>query len=76
MTPSAPTVAPTEVAGVITATGTVRLRTNAGFEFETIAEVEPGVSVMVIGRDETGQWVNVRLDDGQEGWVILAVVSF
>jgi uncharacterized protein YgiM (DUF1202 family) len=73
---SAPPVAPTDVAGVITATGTVRLRTGAGSDFETVAEIESGVSVIVLDIDFTGQWLYIRLDNGQEGWVRSAEVNF
>lgn len=65
-----------EIGGLITGNGASRLRAGAGFEFEVIAEIAPGTRVVLLGRDGAGQWLNVRLASGQEGWVIASGVEF
>lgn len=45
------------------------MREGPGRTFTPVDTLEPGTIVEVIGRDATGEWIQVRLDDGLEGWV-------
>jgi cytoskeletal protein RodZ len=45
------------------------LRAGPGTDFDIVRLVEAGIRVLVIGRDQLGVWVAIRLIDGTEGWV-------
>jgi len=67
-----PTVTPTAGTGiraVVNSAQGVNMREGPGRTFTPVDTLEPGTIVEVIGRDATGEWIQVRLDDGQEGWV-------
>ncbi|MBZ0281733.1 MAG: SH3 domain-containing protein [Anaerolineae bacterium] len=69
---STPTVTPTAGTGVravVNSSQGVNVREGAGRTFPPIDTLEPGTIVEVIGRDATGEWIEIRLDDGREGWI-------
>jgi uncharacterized protein YgiM (DUF1202 family) len=43
------------------------IRSGAGDDFSLVATVKQGDRLRVIGED--GDWFNVRLENGQEGWI-------
>ncbi len=51
----------------------VSLREGPGTNFRMTAQVQKGTALEVI--EEKGQWLKVRLEDGQEGWVGKATIS-
>ena len=61
-TPSVPTRAR------ITGDG-LQVRIGPGTTYEVTTSLAEGDEVDVLGRDEMGDWVKVRLDNGEEGWV-------
>jgi uncharacterized protein YgiM (DUF1202 family) len=67
------TVSPTD--GITTQIGTIRsddnvnLREGPGTSFATISTILPGDLVEVLGSSEDGEWTNIRLTNGVEGWV-------
>jgi len=71
-----PLAAPSEVpeaealpsAIVISANG-ANLRSGPGTDFRVVAGMARNTLVTVLAYNDTGDWVNVRLDDGTEGWV-------
>ena len=76
LTPSiTPTPSPTPVPmGSISGNQTVRLRAGAGTGFSQVGVVSPGESFIILGELADG-WINIRLEDGTEGWVIATVVT-
>jgi uncharacterized protein YgiM (DUF1202 family) len=52
---------------------TVSLREGPGMNFKTLVEVKKGTGLSVL--EDKGQWLRVRLEDGQEGWVGKATTS-
>jgi hypothetical protein len=53
---------------IVTVTGTsANIRSGAGNEFSTVGAVKQGDKLTLIG--EHGEWFNVRLENGQEGWI-------
>jgi hypothetical protein len=53
---------------VVTVTWTsANIRTGAGDEFPVLMTVNKGDKLTIIG--ERGEWFNVRLEDGKEGWI-------
>ena len=49
------------------------IRSDPGFEFPVVKEVKQGEKLTIIG--EHGEWFNVRLEDGKEGWINRRVVK-
>ncbi|MEO1667239.1 MAG: TIR domain-containing protein [Chloroflexota bacterium] len=64
--PPTPTSEPT--ARVISDTP-INVRDGAGTNFGIVGTLESGAVVTVIGESDDGTWVNIRFDDGVEGWV-------
>jgi hypothetical protein len=61
-------------AKIVTVTWTsANIRSGAGDNYSLVATVKQGDKLIVIG--ESGEWFNVRLENGQEGWVKNAVVE-
>jgi hypothetical protein len=55
--------------GIVTSLQTVNVRSGPGANFGAFEALTPGTEVQVIGQDQTGRWLNVRLEDGREGWI-------
>lgn len=56
-------------------TGRANLRNGPGNGFNIIRKIEFGERVEVIGRTFGGDWLLVRTNDGQEGWVATNVMQ-
>ncbi len=72
--PAAPSQSPppeqatTSKTDVVTVTWTfANVRSGAGDDFSLVATVKQGDRLTVIG--EHGDWLNVRLENGQKGWI-------
>lgn len=71
LTPVTPSSGPTSI---VTVTWTsANIRSGAGNEFPLVTTVKQGDRLTVIG--EHGEWFNVRLEDGKEGWIKSRVVK-
>jgi CRP-like cAMP-binding protein/uncharacterized protein YgiM (DUF1202 family) len=53
----------------------LQVRVGPGTTYEVIASLAEGDEVSVLGRDETGDWIKVGLDSGEEGWVAVEFVD-
>jgi hypothetical protein len=61
-------VTPSPVKNIVVVTGTsANIRSGAGNEFPTITIVKQGDKIILLG--EYGEWFNVRLENGEEGWI-------
>jgi hypothetical protein len=61
-------VSPPQGPSIVTVTGTfANIRSGAGSEFSTVGTVKQGDKLILLG--EYGEWFNVRLESGQEGWI-------
>ena len=70
-TPVTPSSGP---ANIVTVTWTsANIRSGAGNEFPLVTTVKQGDRLTVIG--EHGEWFNIRLEDGKEGWINSRVVK-
>lgn len=65
---STPSATPT-VFGLIRASGRINVRNGPGTQFAAIGSLAPDSGVLVIGENDDGDWYQVRLEDGDEGWV-------
>jgi hypothetical protein len=71
LTPSN-TPTPTEIPpiiGIVNSLQSVNVRTGPGITYSGFAALPPGTGVEVIGQSSSGDWLNVVLDDGDEGWI-------
>ncbi len=66
-TPTATSTPP--ITGIIASLETVNVREGPGVTFGAIAALPPGTGVQVLGQNLDGRWLNIRMEDGQEGWV-------
>ncbi|HYO89332.1 MAG TPA: SH3 domain-containing protein [Candidatus Limnocylindrales bacterium] len=70
-----PTVTPTpQVLGSVYSQNDVNMREGPGVTFPAASALRPGTGFIVVATDESGGWFNVRLDDGQEGWISATLV--
>jgi hypothetical protein len=69
-----PTPAPIGTA-VVNASQTINVRPEANTNGAPIAQLQPGDEVIVLGFNDDESWVNVRLDDGRDGWVSAQLVN-
>jgi hypothetical protein len=60
-------------ATVISADG-ANVRSGPGTDFARIAGAARNSTIAVLGFSEDGDWVNVRLEDGTEGWVSAGLI--
>ena len=63
-----PTATPT-VFGMVRAQQRINVRGGPGTQFGAIGSLAPDSGVQVIGQNDDGDWYQVRLEDGDEGWV-------
>jgi uncharacterized protein YgiM (DUF1202 family) len=64
-----------EVLGAINSSATANVRSGPGLDFDVVAMVETGEQVVVLGTDDSEAWVNIRLNDGTEGWIAALLVT-
>lgn len=65
----APTATPT-VVGIIQSLQRVNIRNGPSVDYEAFKALAPGTGVQIIGQNADGSWYNIRLEDGNEGWVV------
>jgi hypothetical protein len=70
-TPVTPSSGPANIVTIIWTSANIR--SGAGKEFPVVTIVKKGDKLIVIG--ESGEWLNVRLENGQEGWISSRVVK-
>jgi hypothetical protein len=59
---------PTQAPDIVIVTGTfANIRSGAGDEFPIVTTVRRGDKLILLG--ESGEWLNVRLENGQRGWI-------
>ena len=73
----APTPAPTVTVPIPSRTtgGGLRMRSGPGTNYEVVVLLAEDQEVDVLGRDETGEWLKISLDSGEEGWVAAEFVD-
>jgi hypothetical protein len=67
-------VSPPSATTIVTVTWTfANIRSGAGNNYSVVTTVKQGDKLTTIG--ESGEWFNVRLEDGKEGWISNKVVK-
>jgi hypothetical protein len=73
--PGAGTAAPSlNIQALVIAGESINVREGPGRTFAAVGALRPGATVEVIGRSGDGQWYQVTLEDGAEGWVFADLV--
>ncbi len=62
------------IMGSVASMNSINLRTGPGVEFSAITALRPGTRLEVLGTNLEGDWFNVRMEDGTEGWVSSTLV--
>jgi len=62
------------ITGSVYSVNDVNLREGPGVTFPLIIALRPGTSVEVVATDTSGAWYNVRMEDGDEGWISATLV--
>lgn len=71
------TPTPTEIPpimGIVASMNTVNVREGPGVGFSAFDAVRPGTSVEVLGQNADGDWLNIKLEDGREGWISTTLI--
>lgn len=68
-----PTVTP-PVLGSVNTVQSINVRSGPGVNFEAIAVLRPATRVEVLGLNTSGAWLNIRMEDGTEGWVSTTLI--
>jgi uncharacterized protein YraI len=55
--------------GYVTTQGAVNMRTAPNTDAAVLGQVPPGQVLSVLGRNPNGDWLHVRLDSGETGWM-------
>lgn len=57
------------------ATGALNVRSGPGIGYASTAVIPYGTNVQLLGRNNNGSWVKVRLNSGHEGWVNATLIT-
>jgi hypothetical protein len=68
-----PTATP-PITGIVASLETVNVREGPGVTFSAIRALVPGTGVEILGQNEDGRWLNIKMDDGEEGWISATLV--
>jgi uncharacterized protein YgiM (DUF1202 family) len=60
-------ITPSSVINVVVTGTSANIRSGAGNEFPIITTVKQGDKLILLG--EYGEWLNIRLENGQDGWI-------
>lgn len=66
----------TVLAAFINATDLVNMRAGPGLHHNVITMLPPGTPIVIIGTNEIGDWQQIQIDSGQQGWVATALISW
>jgi uncharacterized protein YgiM (DUF1202 family) len=72
--PPTATLSPTPTAtativGIVQSMQRVNVREGPGVDYDSFTSLAAGAGVQIMGRDAAGEWLNIRMEDGTEGWI-------
>lgn len=62
-------------AGYVSTQGEVNMRAAPSTDAAILQQVPAGQNMAVLGRDTTGEWLHVRLDSGETGWMFASLLA-
>jgi hypothetical protein len=72
LTPS-PTITP-PVIGIVGGAQRINVREGPGTNYETIDTLVPGTGIEVVYQNPEGTWLNIKMEDGTQGWVSAGLI--
>jgi hypothetical protein len=57
------------ILGSVSSLQSINVREGPGTNFSAIVALRPATRVEILGRNNDGTWLNIRMEDGDEGWV-------
>jgi len=72
------TPTPTEIPPIIGSVASldrINVREGPDVSFGAFTALAPGTRVIVLGQNPDGNWLNIQLEGGDEGWVSAALIS-
>lgn len=72
------TPTPTDVPpiiGIVASLDRINVRQGPGVNFNAFTALAPGTRVVVLGQNPDGNWLNIQLEEGGEGWVSATLIS-
>lgn len=77
--PATPTTTPSPtptppITGSVNSLQSINMRSGPGVNFDTIEVLRPATRIEVLGTNIDSAWLNVRLEDGREGWVSATLI--
>lgn len=77
--PPTPSNSPTPSAtppilGSVVSLQSINVREGPGVNFAALEALRPATRVEILGRNGDGTWLNIRLEDGKEGWVAAELI--
>ena len=70
------TVTPVTSGGpVVAASDLINVRSGPGIEYDIVAALQPDEQAPIVGKSPAGDWWEVRLANGQSGWVLGQLVQ-
>ncbi len=66
-TPTATVTPP--ILGSVNSLQSINVRSGPGVNFGTIEVLRPASRVEILGQNTDGEWLNIRMETGDEGWV-------
>ncbi|MCC6804496.1 MAG: SH3 domain-containing protein, partial [Anaerolineae bacterium] len=73
--PPTPTWTPEPLNATVISRQAVNMRSGPGTDNSVLAGVASGTTVLVLGFNDDGSWVNVQLDDGRTGWISVTLLE-
>ena len=67
--------APALTAAAAVNTGALNVRSGPGVGYAATAVLSYGTNVQLLGRNNNGGWVKVKLDNGHQGWVNATLIT-
>lgn len=71
-TPS-PTVTP-PVIGIVGGAQRINVREGPGTNYDSISSLVPGTGIEVVYQNPEGTWLNIKMEDGTQGWVSAGLI--
>jgi hypothetical protein len=62
------------ILGSVNSLQSINVREGPGIGFSAIVALRPATRVEILGRNNDGTWLNIRMEDGSEGWVLANLI--
>jgi hypothetical protein len=62
------------IGGIVASLQSVNVREGPGVTFRAIVALPPGTGVEILGQSADGNWYNIKMEDGDEGWIAASLI--